>query len=132
MHHLRMPWKKARQMDGRFGKENKPLAIVRVVDAVLSVERWPIVIAWLFDKINRHAGTVRQRPNVGTLAKRAEWQIHIPQKCGEAWKFFANSAVERSDNSDLVPCPAQRLAECADHIREPSTFGIRMQFACRQ
>src|SRR5438105_4297281 len=98
MHHLRMPRKKARQMDGRFGKENEPLAIVRVVDAVFSVERWPIVVARLIDEINGYAGTVWQRPYVGTLAKQAEWQIHIPRKRRDSWKFFANSAVERSDN----------------------------------
>src|SRR5256885_5112759 len=106
MHHLRLPREKARQMDGRFGKENEPLAIVRVVDAVLSVERWPMIVARLIDEINGYAGTVRERPNVGALTKRAEWQIHIPRKTRQPGKFFANSAVERRDNSDLVPCPA--------------------------
>src|SRR5882762_7982912 len=122
MHDLRMPRQKSGKVNGRFGEEDEAFAIIGVVDSVLGIESGPIVVAWLLNEINGHPWAVLQRPNVGALAEGTQREIHVPGKRGEARKLFANSAIERGYDSDLMPCPPQRFTQSPGHIPQPATF----------
>src|SRR6185503_10776789 len=109
--------------------KNESLRVVGIIPTTLRVERNAVIELRSMDEIHRYVLARLEGPYFGLCVIAPQWHVDSVIEPLNVRKPLTDAAIQRRDDADLVPCPAQCLGKGGHHVGQASALGIRMELA---